>query len=73
MNIKQVAIARTFVGNKLTEMALTIDAHKLLLKNMINATTMVWNCVIWFKDTEQTHEIINHVAGICREINLFIL
>lgn len=40
INIKQVAIARTFVGYKLTEIALTIAAHKLLLKNMTNAMTI---------------------------------
>lgn len=40
MNMKHVAIARTFVGYKLTEIALTIAAHKLLLKNVINAMTI---------------------------------
>lgn len=62
MKMKHVAIARMLVGYKLTEMALTIAAHKLLLKNKINAITIAWNCVRKFNATEQPAEIVIQIA-----------
>lgn len=40
MKIKQVAIARTDVGYRFTAIAITIEAHKLQLVNVMNAVTI---------------------------------
>lgn len=62
MNMKHVAMPRIFVGYKLTEIALTMLAHKLLLTNVTNAITIAWNCVRKFKANADTDDKISQTA-----------
>lgn len=67
MNMKQVAIARIFVGYKLTEMALTMEAHKPQLANVVNAITIKLKSVKKFNATEQMAETTNQTAENTKE------
>lgn len=62
MKIKHVAIARTFVGYKPTEIALTIAAHKLQLLNAMNAAAIAGNCVKKFNAIADIPDNINQTA-----------
>lgn len=60
--MKHVAIARTCVGNNVTEIAVMIPAHRTQLWKVTNVTTIAWNCVMKFKANEHVADTISQAA-----------
>lgn len=69
MKMQHVAIARIFVENKFTEMALTIDAHAAQLINIMIAITSKWNSVRKIIPMELEEDANNQTAEMKKKIN----